>query len=129
MADSLRNLVVYLHLARASDLRRQPMVTDKLLVLAGATAVEMAIGDIADRCFAAVRERNPQHLLRNWTGFGEVYPAERFQTYLKQLRRQYSPEKAEHMLQSLGIVMARESELYASDHEYVSALVDVVARR
>ena len=129
MADVARILAVYLHLARASDLRRQPLVTDKLLVLAGTTAVELDLGDVAQRCHSAVVTRNPRHLLRNWTSLVEAHADEGFQTLLRQLRRQYSPEKAEHMLGSLGIDMARERELYATEHEYASALLDAVLRR
>ena len=120
---------MYLHLARASDLRRQPLVTDKLLALAGVTALELELPDVAERCHGAILTRNPRHLLRNWTSLSEAQQADRFQSFLKQLRRQYSPEKAEHMLGSLGIDMARERELYSSEHEYASALVDAVLRR
>ena len=129
MANFARALAVYLHLARASDLRRQPLVTDKLLALSGATAMELDLTEVANRCHAAVLARNPRHLLRNWPNLTEAFWTERFQTYLKQLRRQYSPEKAEHMLGSLGVDMARERDLYDSDHEYVSALLDAVLRR
>jgi hypothetical protein len=129
MADPARSLAVYLHLARASDLRRQPLVTAKLLVLAGASAMELDLADVADRCHAAVLARNPRHLLRHWPSFSDADPTERFQSFLKQLRRQYSPEKAEHMLGSLGVDMARERELYANEQEYASALLDAVLRR
>ena len=129
MADVARILAVYLHLARASDLRRQPLVTDKLLVLAGTTAVDLNLADIAQRCHGAVIARNPRHLLRNWTSLVEAHADEGFQNLLRQLKRQYSPEKAEHMLGSLGIDMARERELYATEHEYASALLEAVLRR
>ena len=129
MAEPAQSLAVYLHLARASDLRRQPLVTDKLLVLAGTVALELAFVDIADQCHAAVLQRNPQHLIRHWPSLTEAIAASRFQAFLKQLRRQYSHEKAEHMLGSLGIEMARERDLYANDHEYASALLEAVLRR
>ena len=129
MAEPAQALAVYLHLARASDLRRQPLVTDKLILLAGTLAVELGMLDIADRCHAAVLRRNPQHLIRHWTNLTEAIAAPRFQTFLKQLHRQYSHEKAEHMLGSLGIDMARERELYANEHEYASALLEAALRR
>ena len=129
MQEPVEAIAVYLHLARASDLRRQPLVTDKLIILAGALAVELAMPDIAEQCRLAVLARNPQHLLRNWPSLTEAHTTVRFQTFLKQLRRQYSPEKAEHMLGSLGVDRARERELYDTEHEYVSALVEAVMRR
>ena len=54
MQDPVETLTVYLLLARASDLRRQPLVTDRLIILAGALAVELSMNEIADRCLAAV---------------------------------------------------------------------------
>jgi len=91
--------------------------------------MELDLPEVADRCHAAVLARNPRHLLRNWPNYGEALSEERFQAFLRQLRRKYSPEKAEHMLGSLGIDMARERELYATEHEYASALLDAVLRR
>ena len=117
-------LGTYLHLARASALRRRPMVRDKLLVLAGVTAAEMGLGDIADVCRQKVLSHNTRHLMRRWPSLDEALRDDRFQSYLKQLRRRYTPEKAEHMLSSLGIELARERELYASDHEYAAALLE-----
>lgn len=128
MADAAHTLAVYLHLARASAVRRQPLVTDKLLVLSAATAWELNLPDIANRCQSAVLARNPQHLLRNWSAFALAYDDERLQSLLKQLRRQYSAEKAEHMLDSLGIEMAEERALYSSDEEYATALLDAALR-
>ena len=126
MRDGMHSLALYLHLARASSLRRQPLVTDKLLVLSGAMAWELKLPEVADRCHAAVLSRNPRHLLRHWTSFAQAESDERYHNLLRLLRRQYSPEKAEHMLGSLGIEMARESELYETPQEYATALLDAV---
>ena len=48
---------------------------------------------------------------------------ERFQIYLRQLYRNYSSEKLEHMLDSLGIQLASERETYSSDYEYAADLL------
>ena len=121
-ADEL--LGTYLHLARASALRRRPMVRDKLLVLAGVTAAEMGLGDIAGICRNKVLSHNSRHLMRRWPSLDDALQDDCFQSYLKQLRRRYTPEKAEHMLSSLGIELARERQLYMSDHEYAAALLE-----
>ena len=47
-----------------------------------------------------------------------------FQGYLKQLRRRYSREKTEHMLDTLEIELGREREAYFTDLEYAAALLD-----
>jgi hypothetical protein len=128
MSNASHSLAVYLHLARASALRRQPLVTDKLLVLSAAVAWELNLVDAANRCQAFVRARNPQHLLKNWQTFEPAYHDERLQSLLKQLRRQYSPEKAEYMLGLLGIELGEERALYASDAEYAAALLEAIPR-
>lgn len=124
MAEADRLLGMYLHLARASNLRRQPMVHVKLLVLAGVQADAMGLADIAALCRHKVLEQNGRHLVRRWPTIAEALAAEPFQTYLKQLKRRYSGERVEHMMQSLGIEMGRERAAYFSDQEYAAALLD-----
>lgn len=117
-------LGMYLHLARASRLRRQPLVRVKLLILAGVQAEEMGLAQIAALCRHRVLAQNPRHLVRRWPTVGEALRTEAFQSHVKQLRRRYSPEKVEHMLASLGIEMGRERAAYFSDAEYAAALLD-----
>jgi hypothetical protein len=124
MAEPHRLLGVYLHLARASELRLQPMVRDKLLVLAGVQAESMGLAPIAALCRHKVLAHNGRHMLRRWPTLEVALDDERFQIYLKQLLRRYSNEKAEHMLHSLGIELGRERDLYANDLEYAAALID-----
>jgi hypothetical protein len=124
MAEADRLLGMYLHLARASSLRQQPMVHVKLLVLAGVQAEEMGLAEISALCRHRILGHNARHLVRRWPTIGEALDAESFQTYLKQLRRRYSGEKVEHMMHSLGIEMGRERAAYFSDAEYAAALMD-----
>jgi len=99
------------------------MVRDKLLVLAGVTAAEMGLDEISAVCRQKVLSHNGRHIVRRWPNMRRALADDRFQTYLKQLRRRYTPEKAEHMLSALGIELARERELYLNDHEYAAALL------
>ncbi len=117
-------LASYLHLARASELRRRPMVRDKLLVLAGVAAQRLALDEIANACRAKILRQNPGHLLRRWPSMGEALAQEDFQVYLRRLEQHFSRERTEHMLRSLGIDMARERAVYFSDHEYAAALLN-----
>ena len=50
MSSPAEQLGMYLHLARASQQRQRPLVRDRLLVLAGAIAVEMGLNGIAAYC-------------------------------------------------------------------------------
>lgn len=123
MTSSDRILGMYLHLARASHLRRQPLVRDKMLVLAGVTAAEMGLNDISAECRGRVLSHNHQHLLRDWPTMDAALADERFQSYVRQLRRRYTPEKAEHLLDSLGVEWSNERATYYTDWEYATALL------
>jgi hypothetical protein len=114
---------MYLHLARASTLRRQPLVRGRMLVLAGVTAAEMGLPHISAACRQRVLAHNAQHMLRDWDTVGDALEDPRFQTYLRGLRRRLSPEKAEHMLHTLGVEWANERGAYYSDEEYAAALL------
>ena len=124
MADADRTLGMYLHLARASHMRRQPMVRDKLLVLAGVQAEQMGLDEISALCRHKILAHNARHLVRGWPTLTAALADEKFQSYLKQLRRRYSTEKTEHILHSLGIELGREREAYFDDLEYAAALLD-----
>ncbi|MBI3839165.1 MAG: hypothetical protein HY288_14695 [Planctomycetia bacterium] len=124
MPEPDRTLGIYLHLSRASHLRRQPMIRDKLLVLAGVQAEEMGLEQISALCRHKILAHNSRHLVGQWPTFASALPDEQFQSYLKQLRRRYSAEKTEHMLHSLGIELGRERDAYFSDLEYAAALLD-----
>jgi hypothetical protein len=119
-----RMLGIYLHLSRASHLRQQPMIRDKLLVLAGVQAEEMGLEQISALCRHKILSHNSRHLVGQWPTFASAMGDEPFQSYLKQLRRRYSAEKTEHMLHSLGIELGRERDAYFSDLEYAAALLD-----
>lgn len=124
MADADRTLGMYLHLARASHMRRQPMVRDKLLVLAGVQAEQMGLEEISALCRHKILAHNARHLVRGWPTLTAALADEKFQSYLKQLKRRYSAEKTEHILHSLGIELGREREAYFNDLEYAAALLD-----
>ena len=124
MAEANRMLGMYLHLARASQARRQPMVRDKLLILAGVQAEEMGLDQISALCRHKILANNARHLVRSWPTMSAALADGAFQSYLKQLKRRYSPEKIEHMVDALGIELGRERDAYFDDSEYAAALLD-----
>lgn len=123
MSGTADMLGMYLHLARASGLRRRPQVRDRLLILAGTEAVEMALPRIAETCRRLVLEHNPQHLVKRWPTLEAAMREEDYQIFLRQLRRRYPREKVEELVRSLGIELGRERETYYSDEEYAAALL------
>lgn len=123
MSDLADQLGMYLHLARASGRRRRPMVRDRLLVLAGAIAAELDLDAVAACCRHQILQHNPRHFVRRWPTLSAALGDEDFQGHHKQLQRRYPREKAEQMLESLGIQMAREREAYFTDYEYAAAIL------
>jgi hypothetical protein len=116
---------MYLHLARASQQRRRPLVRDKMLLLAGAIAAEQGLMQVAACCRQRVLAHNAGHLIGQYATFSAALADERFQTFLRKLRRDFPQEKAEHMLDSLGIQLAGERETYYTTHEYAASLLGV----
>jgi hypothetical protein len=123
MAETGELLGIYLHLARASEARRRPLVRDKLLVLAGVVAAERGLAPLAAYCRLRVLSSNRGHLVGHHPTLADALEDERFQRYLARLRTHYSQERAEYMLSSLGIDMARERAAYFDDYEYAAALL------
>ncbi len=125
MAGTIQHLGMYLHLARASQRRRRPHVRDKLLVLAAEVASNINLPLVAEYCRFAVLDHNPGHMLKRWTTFSDAMLDDDFLYFLKQVRRRYPPEKAERMLDNLGIDMAHERDAYYTDQEYASSLLGI----
>ena len=123
MSDPSETLGLFLHLARASAMRRRMPVRDRLLVIAGAIASQLGLERVADRCRDRILEHNPHHMLRQWHSFDQALKDPDFLHLLKQLQRRYPLEKAERLLDSLGIDLARERAAYYSDEEYAVALL------
>ncbi len=122
-------LLTYLQLARASERRGQPLVRDKLLLLAGATALELDWAEISAECRTRILRHNPRHLLRRWPDLASAARAESFQTHAAQLRRKYSPEKAEHMLAALAIEPGDGASPGQSVREHAAGLVAALVQR
>jgi hypothetical protein len=122
MAFDIRHLAIYLHLARASELRQRMLVRDRLLVIAGSMSHAGALPRIAALCRTKILDHNANHMVRRWETFAAMSADDQFQPFLTQLQRKYPIEKAEQMLQSLGVQLANERDAYYSDEEYAASI-------
>ena len=125
MSRPIDLLGLYLHLARASERRKRPHVRDRLFIISAVNAARIGLPRIAAYCRQQVLLHNPQHMIRRWTTVAEALEEADFLHFLKQLQRRYPQEKAERMMDDLGIEMGRERETYFSDEEYAAALLSV----
>ena len=123
MPSNIHLLGLYLQLAQASKKRQRPFVRDRLLLLAGVTAVNAGLSTIAPCCRDEILQNNPQHMIRRWVSMKDALADLNFRQLVQQNLRRYPLEKAEQMLTSLGIDMSHESESYYSEYEYAAALL------
>ena len=125
MSDAAERLGMYLHLARASQLRGRLHVRDRLLVLAAVVAAETKLTRIAGCCRRRILEHNSRHLIGRWPTLEVALQDEDFAHFLRHLQRRYPHERAERMLASLGIERAQERAAYYSDEEYAASILGV----
>lgn len=124
MPRTVEQLGLYLHLAKAAELRRQPLVRDRLLLLAGALAAEMpGLAPLAAACREKILAHNPGHMLSRWPTLAAGLREAELASLITQLSRRYGPEEAEQLLVQLGIERGAERSAYFSDGEYAAALL------
>lgn len=122
MNELIEQLAVYLYLARASDRRSRQLVSDRLYLLAGELAVQGGWLPVAAYCRQQILQHNPHHLLQRWPTIQAARGHEDYESLLALLIRRYPLERAEMMLQTLGVDRAAERQCYDSDQEYAASL-------
>lgn len=125
MSDQVDRLAIYLHLARASEMRRRMHVRDRFLVLAAVLAARSGLPRIAAYCRQRIMEHNPRHLIQRWDTVWQAAADADFIHFLRHIERRYPHETAERMLNSLGLEMGHERETYYDDEEYAASLLGV----
>src|SRR6187399_820161 len=98
MRQPIDVLADYLNLARAAARRRQPLVRDRALLLAGVIAAQIELAPIAAACREKILTHNARHLVRRWPTIGAALVDEEFQTLVNQLSTRYGPERVEQMV-------------------------------
>ncbi len=119
----VQRLGVYLHLAQASKRGRRLLMRDRMLVLGGSLAAELGLHSLAAYCRDEILSHNPKHMIRRWATVAHALDDDDFLVFLKQIRRRYPTERAERMLDAMGLDMARERETYYTDAEYAAAIL------
>ena len=123
MSPPIELLGSYLHLARAAELRRQPLVRDRVLLLAAVIAAQIDLAPIAAACRQRILKHNPRHLIGRFESVVEALEEEEFQALVVQVSGRYGPERVEQLVAQLGIERGQERAAYASDGEYAASLL------
>jgi hypothetical protein len=116
-------LASYLHLAQAAKRRRQPLVRDRLLLLASVIAAQINLAPIAAACRASVLKHNRRHMVGRWPTITAALAEEDFQCLVNQLSSRYGPERVEQLVAQLGLPDEPDRAEYASDGEYAAAIL------
>lgn len=125
MSEPIDILALYLHLATASEQRRRPHVRDRLLVIAATNAARCNLTRIAEHCKSKILEHNPHHLIGRWESVEVALEDSDFLHLLRSVQRQYPQEKAERLLETLGVERGSERDAYYSDEEFAASLLGV----
>jgi hypothetical protein len=123
MQEAHYTLAMYLHLARASELRRRWLVRDKLLLLCARQAQLLGLTALAEHCRHRILAHNSGHLLGHYASMEDAVEDDGFQSLWQQADRLYPAEKAEYMLLALGVVLGRAEATYATPEEYLESIL------
>lgn len=121
----MKQLVIYLHLARAASRRLRPMAQVRLLLMAAIVAYQLKMHRISEACRAKMLELNQNHMMRRWPTISDALDDDDFRHFLHQVERRYPLEKAEQMMAGLNIDTEHERESYFNDEEYAASLLGV----
>lgn len=103
MPSLLDQLTVYLYLTRTISPKIEPMDRDRLTLIGGALAVELGLYRIANFCRQMVLDHNQGHMLRKFDTMSEALYDEDYQHFLKTIRKRFTFEQAEALLEKIGI--------------------------
>jgi hypothetical protein len=110
MRDHEAAMLAYVRLAEVSLRKRQPLGRDKLLVLAAAAACRAGWPEVAQRCRELVLEHNPAHLIGKFATVADALRSEEFAPLVKQHERLCGYERAEFLINDLGLEPASPPE-------------------
>src|SRR5712692_10457345 len=94
-------LTVYKELAECYERRGQAQMRDRFLVLACDAALSGGQADEAERLRMKLLQANPHHMLKPYASFDQARAAPDVDTYVRNLRLNYSQEVAEDLLRTL----------------------------
>ena|SRR5579863_5125550 len=110
MIDHESAMLAYMRLANVSQQKHQLLGRDKLLVLGAAAACRAGWPDVAERCRQLILAHNPAHLIGNFSTVADALRSGDFAPLLKQHERLCGYERAEFLVNDLGLEPAPRPE-------------------
>ena len=101
MFTSDETLLLYRDLADYHERQGLDQLRDRFLVLAASAAQTAGQSDEAERLRQRLLKNHAHHMLRPFASMAHALHAPEVQTYVEDLRQEYPPRAAEHLLASL----------------------------
>lgn len=101
MGGSSQLLGVYLELAELYEQQGQSAMRDRFLLLAADAALAEGQPHEAEKLRQRFLENNPHHLIKPYSSFAHALTAPEVSSYLNSLKKNYPPEVAHDLLQTL----------------------------
>lgn len=96
-----------------------------MLLLAGMEAARLQFHQLSQYCRSIILENNPKHFVGRWDSIAKGMLDEKFARLTAPIKKRYPLERAEQMLQTLGIDISNERATYFDDVEYAASILDV----
>jgi hypothetical protein len=94
---------------------------DRFLVLAMDAAHASGQGPRSEQIRAQLLEMNPHHLIKPYASSQEALQSPNFANYLGQLRKNFTPAKAQALLQDVGKAAPRKATMLAPEASFPTA--------
>lgn len=103
MIDHELRMCAYVQLACLSHQKQQALPRDRFLLLAGTEACRAGWLEVAERCRTLLLTSNPHHQAARYDSLAAALRNDDFQKLVAQHERRCPSERAEHLLQELGL--------------------------
>ena len=103
MPDPEHAMLAYAQLADLSRRKQQQPGQEKFLILTAIAALRAGWPEVADRSREAVLHHNPQHILGQYESMAGALRDPDFTPFLRRMERFCPYEKAETLLEGLGL--------------------------
>jgi hypothetical protein len=103
MVDHELRMCAYVQLACLSHQKRQALRRDQFFLLAGTAAYRAGWPDVGERCRELLLKSNPHHVAGQFANLGDALRNADFERLVTQHERHCPAERAELLLEELGI--------------------------
>ena len=98
-----RAMLLFAQLASVAARKQQSIGRDRFLVLTGIAATRAGWPDVAARCQDIIASSSVQHIVGHYASFADAMRDDEFLAFVRQVEKFCSLERAEHLLNKMGI--------------------------